>query len=1231
MPNTSHNILQWNCRGLKSNYNDLLLLLSKYSPKVLCLQETLLSDNDTITLKDYTLYNTICNDNARASGGSTIAVANCVPQRQIELKTNLQAVAVEVTLHRPLSICSLYLPPNLTLSVDDLDNIANQLPQPYLLLGDFNAHNPMWGSTSINNKGNVTEKFIDNLQLCLLNDKSSTYLHPATGSFSCIDLSLAHPSIYLDFAWSVLDEQYGSDHFPLLLTSNDSVPVEDRFYFKFKKADWEQFQQLCSEDLTESEFLDTPYQADRFASILHTIASETIPKSRINSTSKIKKPWFDDECKKAVRERKASLRKFDTCPTSENLNHYRIFRAKARRTIRESKRKSWRSYVSKINSNTSIKKVWDAIRKISGKHKKQPTFHLNRNSGDTAKTPKDIADTLADTFANNSSSSHYSKEFQDHKSKIEKHNINFKSKNEEEYNSLFTIDDLIDSIKNAKDTAAGPDEIYYQFLKHLPPVSLDLLLKIFNDIWISGEVPTCWKEALVIPIPKPGKDNTEPLNYRPISLTSCICKTFERMVNKRLVWYLESQGIITNFQSGFRKQRSTNDHLVRLENFIREAFINKEHLVSIFFDLEKAYDTTWKYGILKDLKEAGLNGRLPIFISSFLSDRNFQVRVGSTLSENHQQEQGVPQGSILSVTLFGLKINNITKVLNPGVDCSLYVDDFLICYRSKNMRTIERQLQQNLDKIHTWATENGFKFSKSKTQCVHFCRLRKQHNDPELYISGSKIPVVDEAKFLGVTFDKKLSFIPHIKKLKTKCLQALNLLKVLSSTDWGSDSSTLLKLYRSLIRSKLDYGSIVYGSARKSYLQMLDTIHHQGLRLALGAFRTSPVESLYAEAGEPSLTLRRKKLSLQYATRISANSKNPARKVIFKPNYGAKFQQKPKEIKPIGLRLKDDLDTLHVNPRFILQNIEEEIPPWTYRSANVNISLSKLKKSSNPPEIFKEEFSKIKEEHMDFIHLYTDGSKDDNKVGCAVFGNNYSSKLRLPENASIFTAETKAIDLALSYISEHKKDKFIIFSDSLSVLLAIQNRKSDNVMIKKLLLRLHDILEFKTITFCWIPSHIGIRGNEKVDLLAKEALSNPPVDIQIPHSDFRQSINKLIRRKWKTVWNEAIFNKLHEINPNLDVSPSLSLSIRRDQVVISRCRIGHTRITHSYLLNREDAPTCIPCHEHFSVKHFLLECHDLTHIRDKYYRASTLKELFTTVPSSAIIPYLKESGLYFKI
>ena len=143
---------------------------------------------------------------------------------------------------------------------------------------------------------------------------------------------------------------------------------------------------------------------------------------------------------------------------------------------------------------------------------------------------------------------------------------------------------------------------------------------------------------------------------------------------------------------------------------------------------------------MKNIHDIGLKSRLPLFIQNFLNDREFKVKVGSTLSE-------LPQGSILSVTLFSIKINDIVKNINPGVDCSLYVDDFLICYRSKNMHTIERQLQQNLNNIQDWASKNGFKFSKSKTVCMHFCQLRKAHDDPVLTLDGTPIPVVRKQNF----------------------------------------------------------------------------------------------------------------------------------------------------------------------------------------------------------------------------------------------------------------------------------------------------------------------------------------------------------------------------------------------------------------------------------------------------------------------------------------------------
>ena len=168
---------------------------------------------------------------------------------------------------------------------------------------------------------------------------------------------------------------------------------------------------------------------------------------------------------------------------------------------------------------------------------------------------------------------------------------------------------LWDALHRAHTILAGPDEIYYQLLKHLLKSSLLLLLNILKKIWISDVFPSDWRKAIIIPI----------------ALTSCICKTMERMINHRFVWYLESHKLFTNVQCGFSSRCSMVDHLVRFETFSREAFIHNQRLVSVFFYLEKAYDTTWKYGIMKDLHGFCLRGCLPTFINNFLKDRSFKV------------------------------------------------------------------------------------------------------------------------------------------------------------------------------------------------------------------------------------------------------------------------------------------------------------------------------------------------------------------------------------------------------------------------------------------------------------------------------------------------------------------------------------------------------------------------------------------------------------------------------
>ena len=332
---------------------------------------------------------------------------------------------------------------------------------------------------------------------------------------------------------------------------------------------------------------------------------------------------------------------------------------------------------------------------------------------------------------------------------------------------------------NLRDTAAGPDDITNEILKLLPEASLRTILAIINHIWKSRSFPEEWREATIIPIPKPGKDHSDPNNYRPISLTSCICKLMERLINNRLMWYLEKLNLLNNHQCGARQNRSTIDQLVRLDAYIREALARNLHAVAVFFDIEVAYDTAWKYGVLRDLHEMGVRGNLLAFVRNYLTNRTFRVRLGASFSGLQMQEQGFPQGGVLAVTLFLIRSDKMPKQIDDDIFKSQFVDDLNAAYAAEKMATIERKLQVNINRIYDWATSNGFKMALHKTKCIHFCK-RHRCRDPELYIAGHPIPVVLHHVFLGLTFDKKLTYKNHITDLKGH-IQPGGLIELLSS------------------------------------------------------------------------------------------------------------------------------------------------------------------------------------------------------------------------------------------------------------------------------------------------------------------------------------------------------------------------------------------------------------------------------------------------------------------
>jgi hypothetical protein len=1231
-PNHRASILQWNCRGFWANFEELKHLCHDLKPSVMCLQEIKLAASAKSNIKGYSSYHvSSLSVDGMPIGGSSILVENNLSHQRITLQTELQAVAVRVSLAQTITLCSIYIPPRLPFEQQDLDRLISQLPHPFILLGDFNAHSDLWGDQRLDRAGSILENILNSSDICLLNNGSPTYLHPGNGALTSIDLTMCSPSILQDLQWSLLKDQHGSDHWPIVIKLIAPADPPNQSRWILSRADWDAYESLCAETITEESVISSDDPIQTISHLIIEAASQTIPKSS-GSSRRIRRPWFDEECKKVIRLRNAAQQRFEHHPCPQFGQLYARARAVARKTVKQKKKRSWQGYVSKLNSRTPSHQIWNMVGKIRGRSVTRAVQHLQTAEGAYASDGRSIANCLAGSIAHNSSTAHYTSSFQQHKQEIESQPLSFHSNNLESYNEPFSMLELQKSLRQCHHTAVGPDEIHYAFLQHLPAPVLSILLDIFNSIWLQESFPSSWRQATIIPVAKPGKDPSMPNNYRPIALTSCLCKTMERMINCRLVWYLEFNDLISVHQSGFRQNRSTLDHLVSLETFIRDSFVRGDHVFTIFFDLEKAYDTTWKHGILVDLHNMGLRGRLPAFISNFLSNREFRVRVGSTLSDPHPQEMGVPQGSILSVTLFIVKINSIVTVLPQSnfLQYSLFVDDFSISCRGRTTHLVQRQMQLVINKVQEWADRNGFRFSQSKTVCVHFCNQRRLHDDPILTLNGVPIPVVEEAKFLGLIFDRKLNFKAHIAATRRKCNNPINLLKVLSHFDWGADRKILLQLFRSLVRSKIDYGLVVYGAARPSYMQKLGSVHNAGLRLCSGAYRTSPIPSLLVEINELPVALRQEQLSLQYATKLKSNSSNPAFEAVFAPQLRNFYASKPSYIRPLAYRVEDQLDVVCSRP--VIHHFIPDMPPWHILPPEIDLSMTKFKKESISPHQLQVEFvgilTRYPEESTVF---YSDGSKSSDAVACSFTSPHFKLKMRLPSQMSVYSSELIGILSILKHIEEAcDEEHFIICSDSLSGLMALHSMDIRHPCIYEVLKLLTALSRLKSVVFIWCPSHVGIPGNERADSLAKAALSSPRIaDFPIPASDLRFAIKQLVFSKWQQEWDLEAHNKLHSVHPTIGPWPLCQRESRREEIVLARLRIGHTHYTHGYLLRGEDQPECVACVCPLTVQHILLDCADFLHIRRRFYNVSSLFELFDQVPPSKVFNYLKEIELFY--
>ena len=1221
--------MQWNCKGLRTRSDDLKVLLNELNPGIVCLQETKLGNSPYNPGLDYVIHKM----NPRgdhAHGGVAIIVNKSVQHSHIILNTQLQAIAVRACLDREITICSLYLPPRHRVTMNEMQVLVNQLPPPLLLLGDFNSHNPLWGGVVLDAEGRTIDDFIHNNNLLLFNDGSMTFHNIYSNSFSAIDLSICSPEIYLDFIWSINEDLHGSDHYPIHLKFVRNAPSDGPIKWKESEADWVTYEGSFNILQDLESFASHIHCYDNFMEKILDNAETSIPKTK-GKPRRPPVPWWNKTCGNLRKITRKCYRRYKNNASPATKLIYQRAKAKQRKYFRKVKKESWLFYINGINSKTPSRLIWRKIRKLSGKFVPSPSPTIKINDV-LISDPEEVAERFANHFSEISSSRNYSPHFQNiRNSEV---SLTFESQSAKVYNAKFSLRELKEALSTCDSTSPGADNITYGMLKYLPEHAKLYLLKILNKIWETGILPPSWKISIVVPIKKPHKDPHQPTSYRPISLTSCVCKLFEKMVNARLMWHLEENGLLSNVQFGFRRNRSSVDPLLRLSTQIQHGFSNRCQTVGVFFDLEKAYDTTWRFGIVKRLHEMGISGNMLSFVNSFLSDRYIRVRVGNTLSSSYELEEGVPQGSVLSVTCFAVATDSIVESVSAPLKALLFVDDFAIYVTTYDAVSACNYLQKSINAISKWADEHGFRFSSSKTVAVRFTRSTRNEIIPNLKLRDTLIPFEKEVKFLGMIFDNKLTWSSHIDSLKIKVKKSLDILRVVSGFSWGAPKESLLRLYDSICRSKIEYGCQIYSSACATKLKELDVVHNTGLRICSGAFKTSPVESLYVDTEELPLDLRREELGLRYMLKLKGSPDNPASNVI-KQCDPRKFDG-PRSSKPFPVRLNATVEEVNIKNQSIKEISSLKTPPWL--TPEPSVCKKFVVKKSTSVQAVKMKFLEHDQLHSNSVKLYTDGSKSPEGVGCAVIYGDRSYVGRLCNNASVFTAELTAVSKSLEIVSTLQGRNFTIYCDSYSVLMAIKQYNPKHPIVQKIqewLWRLSS--KFKKVNFCWVPAHVGIPGNELADKEAKEAILRNDLNFyHVPVSDMKGVIRSYVKKKWQTRWSSHLLannKKYKKIRQSVDHWPSSFHSNRKIEVVLSRLRIGHTHFTHSFLLEGGAAPVCALCDLPLSVEHVLVQCTQYNAVRQRHeLGGKSLEELLgPNVDVYKLVGFLKDKNILNKV
>ena len=772
------------------------------------------------------------------SDGTAIAVKHNIQHKLIDDFIS-DTLAVEIETHTgKVVIATLYQPPARNyLPIPDLLHLFRR-NCPVYMIADLNANHPTLGYRHTNTKGRQLHHLIHNRTLQHIGPDFPTFINYRSATTPDIILTNFRTYHNTHIEQGPLTT---SDHIPIIFTiSTKPIQTPATPRPNYNQANWEQF----AEELTISfstnnlpehptlEEIDT--EIEDWYTQIHNAIRNNIPTTHYTT---LPHPPFSHHTKTLMIRFNAVKQHLQTHGWDiHTYRNYRNLQHSLENTLIEDSNRYWSKTIAETATLYSDPATfWRKIKNLSGSNTPNPHYLLDHNNtkvytdSGKAQLHKQIWSNIYtedDDYNGEEETIEEVNNFHriNHQRLTPYHTGDITRLRADNYLTTQISNNEIETIINKlKKTCPGESGINKTILKHIPKEAITRLKNIFNASLSAGYFPDKWKDAVLRLIPKPNKSPHHPSNYRPISLLEVPGKIFERIINKRLRYHLTTNNLYNNNQFGFRTRRGTTHALAIASEAIAQSKGDKGQCHVVLRDIEKAFDKVWHQGLKFKILHLNLPEIYEKLLCDFLDDRKAKIKVNNHTGEHFELHCGVPQGSVISPTLFTIYTHDIPSP-NRGTQIN-YADDVtqIVNYEGPSKGMLNNITQREIEKVNQFERNWKIKTNINKFTII---RLGAKTNDP-LIIDEDVYHTQNTGKMLGLTITTT-GYNTHIKNRTQQANRTLY--KLYRFRDMPIKIKT--HLIKTLVLTVLDYPPIPTHTLSKTQLSKLQKVQNKALRFA---------------------------------------------------------------------------------------------------------------------------------------------------------------------------------------------------------------------------------------------------------------------------------------------------------------------------------------------------------------------------------------------------------------